>query len=56
MWVRDQVEGFLGGRVCGHNYRRCRRVGAVGQVGVVHQGDVGEEIRACCQVKLERRD
>jgi hypothetical protein len=53
MWVRDQVEGFLGGWVGGHYYRRCRGIGAVGQVCVVHQGDVREEIRAGRKMELE---
>jgi hypothetical protein len=54
MWIRDQVEGFLGGRVGGHYYCRCRGIGAVGQVCVVHQGDVREEIRAGSKMKLEK--
>ncbi len=54
MWVRDQVEGFLGERVGGHYYRRCRGIGTVGQVCVVHQGNVREEVRAGSKMELEK--
>jgi hypothetical protein len=54
MWIRDQVEGFLGGRVGGHYYCRCRGIGAVGQIRVVHQGDVREEICAGSKMELEK--
>ena len=54
MWIRDQVEGFLGGRVGGHYYCWCRGIGAVGQIRVVHQGDVREEVRAGSKMELEK--
>lgn len=47
-WVGEEVEGFFGGGVGGHYYYGGGGEGGAGEVGVVHQGDVGEEVGACC--------
>jgi hypothetical protein len=43
---------FVGGRVGGHYYCRVGGVGGGGKVGVVHEGDVGLEGGAGCEVEL----
>ena len=53
MLVGDQVEGFLRGRVRGHYYRWYVGVGRARKIRVVHEGDVGKEVRACREVELE---
>ena len=52
VWVGDEVIGFLGGRVGCHYYRRRAAVWRGGEVGVVHEGDMGEVVGACCEMKL----
>jgi hypothetical protein len=52
VWVRDKVERFLGGRVGSHYYCGWGRVGWCREIGVVHKGDVGEEVGACCEMEL----
>lgn len=55
--VGEQVEGFLGGRVGGHDDGwACRELLEVevvgGKVGVVHEGDMGDVFSAGGEVKL----
>lgn len=52
VWIRDEVEGFLGGWIGGHDYGGRGRVGGGGEVGVVHEGDVWEVTGACCEMEL----
>jgi hypothetical protein len=44
--------GFAGGGVGGHYYCWLRGVGGCGEVGVVHEGDVGLEVGAGCEMEL----
>ncbi len=49
--IRNKIIHLLAGRVCSHdNDGRAGRVWRRGQVGVVHEGDVGDVIGACCQM------
>ncbi len=44
--------GFAGGGIGRHYYGGVGGVGCAGQVGVVHEGDVGLESRAGCKMEL----
>ena len=52
MWVRDKIQRLFGRGVGGHDYCWGGGVRGGGQVGVVHEGDVGEEVGAGCEVEL----
>lgn len=43
---------FLGGGRRGHDYGGMRRVGRGGEVGVVHEGDVGDIVRGGREMEL----
>jgi len=49
--VRDEVESLFRGGVRGHYYCWGAAVWRGRQVGVVHEGDVGELVGACCEMK-----
>jgi hypothetical protein len=51
-WVGLEVESFAGCGVCGHYYDRVRAERGRGEVGVVHEGDVGSEVGAGCEMEL----
>lgn len=50
--VGDEVKGLFRGGVRGHYYGWSGAVGRGGEVCVVHQGDVGKLVRACCEMEL----
>ena len=50
--VVDKVDGLLRGGVGGHYYRWMRCEGCAGEIGVVHEGDVGEEVGTSGEVEL----
>lgn len=52
MRVLDEVDGFLGGGVGGHDNARRGGEWAGWQEGVVHEGDMGIERVACCEMEL----
>jgi len=53
VWIGDEVQRLFRGGVGGHYYGGGGGVGGRGEVGVVHEGDVGKEVCAGCQVELE---
>ena len=53
--VMDKVDSLFGGGVGGHYYRWVGCEGCAGEIGVVHEGDVGEEVGTSGEMKLERR-
>lgn len=46
--VVDEVQSLLRRWIGGHDDHRSWTKGSGGKVGVIHQGDVGEEVIACC--------
>ena len=50
--VVEQVQGLFRRRVRGHYDDGVGVEGRGGEVGVVHEGDVGEHGVACCEVQL----
>ena len=50
--VVNKVDGLLGGGVGGHYYRWMRCEGCTREIGVVHQGDVGEEVGTSGEMEL----
>lgn len=50
--VVDQVQSLLRRRIGGHDDYWSWIKGSGGEVGVVHEGDMGEEVIACCEMKL----
>lgn len=53
VWIGDQVQSFLRRRVGGHYYARAIRVRRGWQVGVVHESNMGVEVCASCEMKLQ---